>query len=1197
MKKHLIISAVALGLVACGGDEATVTPGTERDAARQGLVYAYPAHEQLEVPTPAPIVLRFSSAVVDSNPEMFITVRDANGDEVPYSIETGIGDGQGLVLTPDERLAPRSEYTVEIDGITLERGAAQPRTLTFTTKGLTEGPRELVASGAGDFDLLRKIPDGNTLPIMDFSSFRLQFNQPLDRTTVSYGSSVALEGPDGVVDAHLIVHGPYMTVDPKEDLTPGVEYTLSLSNAIQSVYTVIDEDDPSDSVDVFPGYSVSFTPLDSGSRSFLTQEVSEGTSVSMLTGKPVNMVPLEAVLLGDDNQTQQSGFLQAELAHIPTHPDFAPLRIKRGSMLSGTDMDVLIGGVVPAGFNSGAVNIHFISDAVGYLERNPYSEAEGARRQLRLFMDVAITTEDPRANGAVTQDLLHLELIGTAEIRDGRLTADAVSVAEPRVLGSENARSVLSFFMQSTVGGDGGQQPILGNPVLQSWSLGTDTFTGDNKALQAKPGDPLIFNFDQALDPESVAGNVRLFHNDDPMDIEYFVDGGALVVKLSAIREVGDDGITITRPGFQLSPADAPNIYRVEVDGATNLAGDMAVDLPLVEEFELATIVPDYDLLSPEIAPEFTTSDLWVARRTTSHSPVILAAYPGFPCALQEEFIAAGGFTGLFDGTTDIGLTYRDLANDVAGVCAGGAPAITDGTERENRESDDPVPVMNMPANRPIIVAFGKEIDATSVVLGETFLVEKISEDEQSLEYIAGEVEISDMTLIFRPDQPWEQGELYRYTVKSSGWALCRRQSGSVVEHRQVANDATEIRPCGSDSWNLMPGTDQRAFECGIDAVCDNEGLPLRTLPMGISTVSKIANPGPNAIRHYNMFARGSSPTAGGPNMVHFFRGAEPSQNVLQILRTQPVADTNRNFISERSNLGAADTDTLITLRDFMLGFGDPNAMDIISAGTFSFDIEEYGPEGALVAGDLGFGLYPDYDPNGVKPAKNSVKVLSRFDAQGDVGALSGANVGCSYDSEFDPNTFQGTVGEPLECPDNKFSYLMSAAIAEVTDEVTEQGVKVKLWPSVVMGTALDLYINTDFIGFFDYAAGAITGPQILRMRYSGNGGDEPITGWISEQSQHAVMSMDMELYFDAPYAGEWSPIENPLNLSSYPILMSLEGDVSFLDDGRMEVEQYNKNRVDIDVELWDSSGKSGYIDLFIPEYGSRINMISEPIK
>ncbi len=63
---------------------------------------------------------------------------------------------------------------------------------------------------------------------------------------------------------------------------------------------------------------------------------------------------------------------------------------------------------------------------------------------------------------------------------------------------------------------------------------------------------------------------------------------------------------------------------------------------------------------------------------------------------------------------------------------------------------------------------------------------------------------------------------------------------------------------------------------------------------------------------------------------------------------------------------------------------------------------------------------------------------------------------------------------------------------------------------------------------------------------------------------------------------------------------MDLEGAITFLDDGRMAVEQFNRNRIDIYTDIYGLGSNLdpvGYIDLFIPEYGSRINMISESIK
>ncbi|QJX01893.1 hypothetical protein HML84_05650 [Alcanivorax sp. IO_7] len=500
--------------------------------------------------------------------------------------------------------------------------------------------------------------------------------------------------------------------------------------------------------------------------------------VSPLTGEPINEIPVNAVLLGDAETTnmaatQQEGDVLGDLAFLPDWPTVSPLRIRRGTLLTGSSIDVKIGGEVEAGFDSGEVRVHFLSDANGYLIPNVY-DPDGPR-MVRLFMDVAMTTEDAIANGGVTQNITHLELVGTVstDTDAGVIDINAVGVVEPMILGLERGYGTLSFQLQTyrdqteqLVANVRQEQTDTTPPMMQSWSMGNDSITGDEKAVLAKPGDPIIMNFDEPLEPGSVEGKVHVFDAaDQEMDINYYVDGSALVIQLQETSEETAAGTKVSQPGFQLSPAENPNVYRVEVDGATDLAGNMATGMPMIEQFELATIVPDYDLMDPEISPTYTPSSRWVDRRTTRHAPVILATYPGFPCTLQDEFIAEGGNTGLVEAdneTNDIGQTYRDLANGVAGMCAGGAQAITDGTERENRPADEPVPVMDMPANRPIIIAFGMEIDPTTVVPGETFVVERIDEDEQVLGQVDGTVDISDMTLKFHPAEP---GRKRSYTV------------------------------------------------------------------------------------------------------------------------------------------------------------------------------------------------------------------------------------------------------------------------------------------------------------------------------------------------------------------------------------------------------------------------------------------------
>ncbi|MBZ2187497.1 Ig-like domain-containing protein [Alcanivorax sp. JB21] len=706
----------ALLLAGCGDDKADIRQGPDRYAGQQGLVYSYPAPQQIEVPASAPLVLRFSSEITASHPESRLTLLDGEGETVAFS-HREVGEGRGLVLVPEARLAPLSEYTLQIEALSLAAGEMAPTSFSFTTGAAAEGPREQMASSTG-FTVQRQIPDGEALPILAFSNFRLLFTQPLARDTVRYGDTLSLTDSEGaLVPAQVLVRGRHLTLDPLTELLPGEDYTLQLLGGIRSAYG-----------DALDAYSLTFSPQDTGNRSTMVQEVPDaqgGAVVSPLTGEPVNMVPMASVLLGEDNSTQQSGDIRAELAHIPTFPDTSPLRIARGSRLSGTSLEVLIGGAVPAGFDSGAVEIQFVSDAMGYMLENPYSSLPGAPRWLKLYMDVAITTEDPRANAAVTQNLMHLELVGTVFVEEGRLVVDAVGVAEPRILGDESARSVLSFSMRSYLDQNHPPPPLDDTtpPELQSGLPGTHPEL-------IRPGDPLVLNFTKVLDPTTLVGRVHLYENGLLAETpRVHTDGAALVI----------------RPVEPLiySPDATPREYSLVLeDGITDLAGNALA----VQEDTFAL-------------PTFVTEQ--------PRAPVVLSAYPGFPCVTEQA----------------------DLANHDAGRCLGGKP------------DDDHLPLARLPADRSLRVTFSQDMDPDSVT-ADTLVVEEIDAAGDPVgDPVDGQVTVGMRTLTFTPTAPWTVGSLYRYTLRSSELdpvcgsdAICDRR-GLPLQTRLLAQTPDEAVP------------------------------------------------------------------------------------------------------------------------------------------------------------------------------------------------------------------------------------------------------------------------------------------------------------------------------------------------------------------------------------------------------------------
>ncbi|MDF1628444.1 MAG: Ig-like domain-containing protein [Alcanivoracaceae bacterium] len=764
MKAQLAwLLAASLSLISCGGDKQTVVfPNRGGD-----VFYTYPDADQRGVSTRAPIVVRLSDPVADPlqlDDSMIRLMQGATPIPIDISVAPG-SDDRSIVLRPIDPLATGATYTVELLNLTSTNGqiTLPDGGFSFTTSLAAKGPRAQQVSG-DQFSVTRMFPDDAELPILDFTSLRFQFSQPIYIASVRYGDTVMLkDGEDQLVPAVVLAKGHYLTIDPVEDLQPGSSYTLTLSEQLTSLYGA--------SLELpFSGSSTfSFSPLASGPTEVMALQAPASGLPSQLTGQPVNLVPVIATLLGEETQSQQQGDVFAELAFVPNYPVATPLRIARGSMLTGDELVVRIGGQIPAGFNSGDVVVQFISDATGYLLPNPYSTSPRAPRQIRVFMDVAITTGNAVANSSFNQDVLHLELVGQAIVEDGVLVSDALTVVESDVLGLETAFGVLSFRMEAYADQLAAPQPAedMDAPFVQSWMP-------DQLASSHRPGEPVVINFNEAVDPVSLTNRITISQDGIPVVPDLIRQDGVSVIITLPLNYGSDYDISL-------------------LDGITDLNGN---SLP---QQTLSFSMPFYAANQPA-------------------SPVALQAYPGFPCV----------------------TVARDLANNNAGRCNGG------------QTTDDRLPLALMPADRSIQVSFSQVMDPTSIVAGSTFLVEEVDAAETSIAAVDGRLEVREREIVFTPDQPWSDGSLYRYTLRSNG------------------------NPASS---TCNPAA----------AICSATGLPLKTRVLSTSLANTPALNG------------------GGQDLEIFFRGVPASSSVLTKLSNLPTADVNSNSRRDPGEENAVD--------------------------------------------------------------------------------------------------------------------------------------------------------------------------------------------------------------------------------------------------------------------------------------------------
>ena len=1135
-RKGTLLSSVAMLstamlLTACGGDggdspvdDGGANPG---ESGAQALLYAYPDNGQNEVSTAAPVVLRFSSAVNLGEAQNSITVYEGDaqsGTMVAVTPETVAGEPNNVLLQSDEDLKPNQTYTVVIEDLRLRKGTAKDQTLTFTTRPLHEGPKSLVVK-EDTFEVSRRMPDGSAMePVMDFSSFRFQFTQPIDRATANYGDGntvVLRDGAGDPVDATLLIDGAYMTVDPDaEYLNAGETYTLDITADLASTYG-----------ETFGAQSYTLTPKDSspkGEPAILVQKLTQGTT-SRLTGKPVNEVPVNGTLLGENkNITQASAeVVRAELADVTTYTDVTPIRLPKGTVLNGAEIGpILIGGEVPAGFGSGDVTMTVLSDASGYLVPNPYAgNNPDALRIVHLLMDVGIATSEARANGAFTQDLLHIELVGLAEVDPtaGVLNLDAVSVVEPNILGQEYGYGMLSFQLQSYKDQNNTPEESKDSvaPTIQSWTVGDfeDTRTAGSlsKSYLYRLGDPVVINFDEPIQLDNDA-DIYFYENSLEIQFNTYVDGASLILK----------------PDQELSASKESNPVNYEIQissGIRDLAGN-SWNGSFTETFELPYVV---ETAIKEYDDNGTPLDQ--VQSVRKHSPIVLSVYPGFPCALDPS-------------TTD-------LQAGTMGRCLGSFPGWQQGGQFDVKEEDDYLPVMELPADRPIVAQFSKAIDPDSLSLGGTFSVNRLDAQGNIVGDVAGNLSLRGRTLIFTPESSWREGVLYSYTLSSADVA-----GGVPVD-------------CG-----------------GSEAICDTEGLPLQTNVFADLSISAYDDP-ETEDKLYYFQVDSKDYTAGGPKMTQYFQGSAETNAVIQILKNAPSYDTNANFVHENRHEVRPEDGSPLLLQQ---------------PGYALYDFLDESQEQGADTQPLDENSDQSLDPNGVIPPFNSAKTLSRqplpdFDPS-TVVTVNGSSFGCAYSqAEYvnPSNPFAGArITATQECPSQKFTYLNGALAAEVTDEyVHGQGLKVKIWPAQIMSTSVPIFTQFDE---FPYVIESASGAQILRMRYEedqGGNRTQPISGWLKDDGGDLTLSAEVDLYMDGIDLVRYFQVNEPSHsLMSQPITMQLSGGVRFLDDGRMVIEQYNLNPVDVDVRLWGSDGVlAGLIPLRIPEFGNRLQYVSESIK
>lgn len=184
---------------------------------------------------------------------------------------------------------------------------------------------------------------------------------------------------------------------------------------------------------------------------------------------------------------------------------------------------------------------------------------------------------------------------------------------------------------------------------------------------------------------------------------------------------------------------------------------------------------------------------------------------------------------------------------------------------------------------------------------------------------------------------------------------------------------------------------------------------------------------------------------------------------------------------------------------------------------------------------------------------------------------VTGANIGCP-------------VGQ--DCPDRNFIYKTAMLDVDVAGRVDGAGrVPVNIYPSKLYTTGVDFWVSIDdtplAICLWLCSAASLvggadqhipTGPMVMRIRHAGADRAQPVPGFISTHPDTGALWFETELdvYMDAPYLHpdiDLTDLDH--NMRSFPINgIQLEGPITFLDDGRMQIHLANSNPLDLGIAI-----------------------------
>jgi Bacterial Ig-like domain len=553
-----------------------------------------PFDGQFSVPLSSKMLIHFPQELDDSSVTGKVSITDDSGQDVEFSIEV---QRQSIIISPRGIWKPRNEYTVMVAagiGSNLNHITTQERAIHFTT-----GVRRPKASE--DLSVVRVDP-GPEDPCWDFHTFRIYFNEPINRCSLEYGQSVRFskKGSDELISGNLFGRGNQIVFDPDEDLEPDATYQMTITTDLH------DYQDTGLGAD----YIVDFTPRSTGERVHLAMEkcptivdgqcfygaVSEDElPLSKFINRNLNSMFADSIILGATN-IRVGSRLWNEFADPKISPERIPFVVRKGQKLISPGIASLAGGAIPTGVNSGQVTITVLTDTVGEMIGSEYIHGvAGLPSVIKLTMDSSFAMEDGTAVAIIGQPVLGSTLTGHATVSRIENTVDYETL-HLEVVGFSEIE-MINEYVPVTMTLRMVPPPTMPEreydttpPTLISVSPADMTVSPEDISeglITRMAEDDIIVVFDEPIDPDGISEQIIvegpdgrvdgeyelytprvIFHPDGPLEpnAEYKVTIGTGITDISGNHFEKEQRIYFTTMPRQSSAVDPP-LLNAQVPG------------------------------------------------------------------------------------------------------------------------------------------------------------------------------------------------------------------------------------------------------------------------------------------------------------------------------------------------------------------------------------------------------------------------------------------------------------------------------------------------------------------------------------------------------------------------------------------------------------------------------------------------------